>query len=560
MRKERFPKQYRLIWTHDGVHASWEPPLTPEQFVAATLGQMAGTQVDAVFMNCCVGYQTLYPSRLPDLPFYGQDCDPRVKTKHRNVHHWRTGKTVAALIESGHDPLALLCQEARRLGMDLWADMHMNDWHHFDETYDAQGRMDIGQYNSWAGPFFTEHPEYWIGRESVENAPADRKYGQVVQFFQDFAHPEVREFRRAIVEEVCTRYDVDGFQLDLMRIPCFFKPAEIERNTPLMTAFIREVRATLDRIGEQKDRRLELAVRVPLTIEGALNTGLDVRAWISEGLVDMLSPTPFFMSYLDADIHPYADLVRDTPCLLYPAIEESYACGYTAQVIPEWVFGGTDCIQPVTVEMARAVAMHYWQAGAHGIALHNWEGTWHADYRNHPALLELGDPDILKHKDKRYVVTRQRARTDFPIHDPPAPLPIALEDAPARFALRVSDDLPAAAERLEEVSLWLYIRNLTSFDEIEVRLKGTVLKGPANPMKAGMFIPRGNATWLKYDMAGQLPCPGLNEVLVTLLSKNEDLTADKANCPIVLSDTELEVRYCWPDGEWRPPRGWLPRT
>ena len=61
-------------------------------------------------------------------------------------------------------------------------------------------------------------------------------------------------------------------------------------------------------------------------------------------------------------------------------------------------------------------------------------------------------------------------------------------------------------------------------------------------------------------MAGQLPCPGLNEVLVTLLSKNEDLSADKANCPIVLSDTELEVRYCWPDGEWRPPRGWLPRT
>jgi hypothetical protein len=85
MRREPLPKRYRQIWTIDGMDEAWEPPLSPEQYVAGTLGQVAGTQVDAVFMNCCMGYRTLYPSRLPDLPYYGQDCEARLKTTTSGV-------------------------------------------------------------------------------------------------------------------------------------------------------------------------------------------------------------------------------------------------------------------------------------------------------------------------------------------------------------------------------------------------------------------------------------------------------------------------------------------
>lgn len=36
-----------------------------------------------------------------------------------------------------------------------------------------------------------------------------------------------------------------------------------------------------------------------------------------------------------------------------------------------------------------------------------------------------------------------------------------------------------------------------------------------------------------------LPRQGPNEVLVTLLTKNEELSVEKAECPVVLSDAEL---------------------
>ena len=47
-----------------------------------------------------------------------------------------------------------------------------------------------------------------------------------------------------------------------------------------------------------------------MTIERALDYGLDVKTWIEEELVDILCPTPFFMNYMDADISPYRACAR----------------------------------------------------------------------------------------------------------------------------------------------------------------------------------------------------------------------------------------------------------
>ena len=94
--------------------------------------------------------------------------------------------------------------------------------------------------------------------------------------FQDFTHPEVRQLRLNVAEEVSERYDVVGFEYDFMRCPGYFKYGEEEANTPLMTQLIRDTRSMLDRIGEKKGKVLGLSVRVPNTIEGALRLGLDV--------------------------------------------------------------------------------------------------------------------------------------------------------------------------------------------------------------------------------------------------------------------------------------------
>ena len=52
---EHFEKSYRIIWNDDFQYMAWEAPLTPEQFAHVILGQVAGTQVDAVFPTVCMG-------------------------------------------------------------------------------------------------------------------------------------------------------------------------------------------------------------------------------------------------------------------------------------------------------------------------------------------------------------------------------------------------------------------------------------------------------------------------------------------------------------------------
>ena len=39
----------------------------------------------------------------------------------------------------------------------------------------------------------------------------------------DYAVPEIRETAFRFFEEACQKFDVDGFELDLLRHACFFK-------------------------------------------------------------------------------------------------------------------------------------------------------------------------------------------------------------------------------------------------------------------------------------------------------------------------------------------------
>ena len=55
----------------------------------------------------------------------------------------------------------------------------------------------------------------------------------------DFAHEQVREDRLWWVVNTAKRYDLDGVDLNLFRMPWVFKLGQEEENLPLMTDFIR---------------------------------------------------------------------------------------------------------------------------------------------------------------------------------------------------------------------------------------------------------------------------------------------------------------------------------
>ena len=109
----------------------------------------------------------------------------------------------------------------------------------------------------------------------------------------DYARSEVRDQRIAVIRDICTRYDVDGMELDFWRWPILFKrsldyqPVE-QKEIQMMNDFLRCVRQEMSTIELQRKQPLLLAVRVFDTIEICLKMGLDVQTWLDEGLVDIL--------------------------------------------------------------------------------------------------------------------------------------------------------------------------------------------------------------------------------------------------------------------------------
>ena len=102
--------------------------------------------------------------------------------------------------------------------------------------------------------------------------------------------PEVRQHYHSIVEELVS-FGVDGVELDFFRHPAFFRREEAFTNRYLMTDFIRRCRVSLDAAGAARSppTRLQLVLRVPDSIALCLSLGLDVGAWIDEGLVDIVA-------------------------------------------------------------------------------------------------------------------------------------------------------------------------------------------------------------------------------------------------------------------------------
>ena len=77
----------------------------------------------------------------------------------------------------------------------------------------------------------------------------------------DYAHEEVPDFRRAPIREACTKYDLDGVELDFMRTFIFFKLGAERPEVVRMSEFMAQVRALLDEIGRFSWHALGVDIR-----------------------------------------------------------------------------------------------------------------------------------------------------------------------------------------------------------------------------------------------------------------------------------------------------------
>jgi len=559
----RLQRKYRVMWNDDGgaTHC-YHPPLSPEKLAQIHMGYFDGSPVDAYLcaIGNAAGYVVNYPTQVEGIGFIvdrlkeptsSTDIERTYFCEHSvagNLGLWRHAENLRHLWERGHDPLEILQQEARRQGIDFWFQLRMNDWHHW-AGIGKPGAELPGGFNIMSSSFYEDHPEYLIGADGVAGLES-RSLRARMRWYQDYAHPEVRQVRLDLMEEACTRYDVDGFQYDFMRCPGYFKVGEEETNAPLMTEFIRQTRAILDRVGEAKGKALGLSVRVPDTIAATKGLGLDVATWIKEELVDIVVPSCFFNADLSQDISEWVALAAGSATWVYPCIEEAYQAGYLDRVAVTFVHPPARLLLPDN--MINAVAANHWANGADGLYLFNWCDPSREGHRL--PLDNLADPLRVKYRDKLYALTRSDGQYMLPgmIR---GQVPATLGAEPVAMSIAIADDLAEAKSRVQSCRLYVQFSNLTIADAVEVKFNGEVLE-PLNPL-----TPEAPASsqWQIYDLADHDVRTGYNEISFQVLERNVPAQF-QSELPLGISDVELEIRYWFPNGPGDETPGFVPRT
>jgi len=111
---------------------------------------------------------------------------------------------------------------------------------------------------------------------------------------------------------MCANYDVDGFEMDFLSHPMYFKRGQESEGMPLLTGLVRRIRTRMDEIEQEKGRKLTLAARVPPSIAMCEQFGMDVRTWIQEGLVNVVVPVTRGYLDMNANIRGFVELASGT--------------------------------------------------------------------------------------------------------------------------------------------------------------------------------------------------------------------------------------------------------
>ena len=247
------------------------PPETPGDaagMLAAEFDKMLdGTALGAVLLN--TNYQISYiPCTTEDTAWMRQNGEPITAETFAENDHWTKYFTIAH--EHGIEPFALAAEQVRRHGAEVWFSIRVNDFHYLNIP-------------SAVSSFWSEHPELRCSPKGVF----------------DYTHREAREHRIRYIAELCSLYDIDGIECDMIRGDRFFaddSPLSPEEKKKCLTEFFAELRAAMDAAsGAAGRRRPHLAVRVYSDIAEDEKRYFDPGAWIACGAVDKLIVSNFFM-------------------------------------------------------------------------------------------------------------------------------------------------------------------------------------------------------------------------------------------------------------------------
>jgi hypothetical protein len=530
----------KVFFYDDGRHASglyqFAPPLAPGDLTFA-VDQLVASGVDTLIYSAGLeGGVVQYDSRT------GQKWGDNVDTWSHPIFY-RAARNLNQLVDDGHDPMKILCDRAHEKG--LW----------FIPTLPlciVGGDRSEDQGYGRKSDFAYDHPEYYVGPDSHPNA---RHLGR---FFgpsrMNFLRPEVRDERFHLFEELLSRYESDGVEVDLSidnEFGPFCRFEDVPKLAPLLAQWLAKLREAADEAARKQDRRKRIYVRVPAGGEAVWSIpGFEVSRWVSEGLVDGLicitaskKETPSNRRLLmdqALDLRPAVALTRGTDCRVL--------MGFRGNL-------GRQLESNATAPMIHAAASLAYEQGVDGFGL--CDGMWapngwpwtDGDYET---LRPLGHPDLLATADKRYLarsLTRGADSTEglFPVEGPILPQTLD-EGKPLRIKLRVADDLARWAKlgRVENVRLSVRLTNIAlDLDEVDIRWNGHSLSDAPRResdlhfrvLENTIVNPYGYV--LEYELPPEhYPKQGENTVAVNLVKRDPKISA-----AVEVYDVDLHIAY-----------------
>jgi len=500
-----------IMFYNDGRHPliyMYEPPIQKEEYEAA-VDELLGTPVQAI--NFCLGdgRTMLHDTQRGEL--WGHNMDQWPHLIFRRAH-----QNAEQLIDQGQDPLKIICDRAQEKGLLVYPTLLVQQ---------SRGPRDEDVRCS---DFRFDNPHLEIG------AHTDVEASFPGNTCLDFMHEDVREERFSLIEEVLNNYKVAGFELQMNYVPYYFHPEQIEPGRHVMTAWIKRVYDAVKASGSNR----ELAIRVPASVEGAQSVGLDVSAWIKEGIVDVLIGQGFSgpeLVHQMLNFRPLVQAVKGTSCRVLAAIQSHV---------------DSDRLHEAPIEMIRAAACNYWDQGIDGLYLAHWFGNWPYDATFYEKLRELPYPEVMATRDKYYYIPTETGRHSTPTTEPGLSmcLPADLDEKePVNLPFTITDDLPrwSAVGRIHKVLLRIRIMNTTEIDQLTFTLNGQPipdrLKRVLNEMYR-MNAPRyrtGSGYWFIFRLdESHWPVTGANNLQITLHHRDEKITPQ-----IYVRDVELEIKY-----------------
>lgn len=434
----------RIVCNDDGwIMSQIITPVTAQVVKERIVDTYVGSGLDT--LSWCVG--DTVSQRYETTEILAQvDTDPQ-----RLVGDPRGDQNLRRLIESDGGPVTLFTKLCHEAGLRFLPSVRMNSHYAVELTRGNPGEIK------------RDHPEYMIGKVGEEFIEDTLEWG--VRTGLDYARPEVRSHVAALLIDLFERFETDGVELDFMRHPAFFRVEGAYGSRHLITDMLRQVRTKMDEIAAAAGRDLEILVRVPPTPADATRIGLDVEAWIREGIVDTVAAGGGFIP-LHAPIEEFAQIAQGTDCQ---------------------ILGSLESLRPATEEETNyAIASRHYEGGASGLYLFNY---WHKSREwKRRVFNRFADPNKLATATKQYEMEYMERLVPNDLHSyafryavPSVQLPVdlgvTLTGRGPTLSLTIGDDIEwvAAEGSLAWCTLTLGFTDCSAEDELEVWVNGKLL-------------------------------------------------------------------------------------